>query len=145
MFDVDSILIQVRGIMEQVVKAVEFVSGFTLLAGIIVLLAALQTTHDERRRETALLNTLGAGRGHVLTGLVAEFALLGLVAGTVAALTATVAEMLLAEYVFHIDIAVNPWVWLVTPLLSTLVVVVGGLAGTRKVLSTPPMLALRQF
>ena len=144
-FDVDSILKQVRGIMEQVVKAVEFVSGFTLLAGIIVLLAALQTTHDERRRETALLNTLGAGRGHVLTGLVAEFALLGLVAGTVAALTATVAEMLLAEYVFHIDIAVNPWVWLVTPLLSTLVVVVGGLAGTRKVLSTPPMLALRQF
>ena len=143
-FDVDSILKQVRGIMEQVVKAVEFVSGFTLLAGIIVLLAALQTTHDERRRETALLNTLGAGRGHVLTGLVAEFALLGLVAGTVAALTATVAEMLLAEYVFHIDIAVNPWVWLVTPLLSTLVVVVGGLAGTRKVLSTPPMLALRQ-
>lgn len=143
-FDVDSILKQVRGIMEQVVKAVEFVSGFTLLAGIIVLLAALQTTHDERRRETALLNTLGAERGHMLAGLLAEFALLGLVAGVIAALTATVAEMLLAEYVFHIDIAVNPWVWLITPLLSTLVVVVGGLAGTRKVLSTPPMLALRQ-
>ncbi len=144
-FDVDSILRQVRGIMQQVVKAVEFVSGFTLLAGIIVLLAALQTTHDERRYETALLNTLGAERGHVLTGLLAEFALLGLIAGIVAALTATVAEMLLAEYVFHMDIMINPWVWLITPLLCTLVVVIGGLAGTRKVLTTPPVLALRQY
>ena len=89
--------------MEQVVKAVEFVSGFTLLAGVIVLLAALQTTHDERRYETALLNTLGARRSHVLYGLLAEFALLGLIAGVVAALTATVAEILLAEYVFHMD------------------------------------------
>ena len=144
-FDVDSILRQVRGIMQQVVKAVEFVSGFTLLAGIIVLLAALQTTHDERRYETALLSTLGARRGHVLTGLLAEFALLGLIAGIVAALTATVAEMLLAEFVFHMDIMINPWVWLITPLLCTLVVVIGGLAGTRKVLSTPPVLALRQY
>ena len=143
-FDVDSILKQVRGIMGQVVKAVEFVSGFTLLAGVIVLLAALQTTHDERRIETALLNTLGAGRGHVVTGLLTEFALLGLVAGVVAALTATVAEILLAEYVFHMDIVINLWVWLITPLLCTLIVVIGGLAGTRKALSTPPMLALRQ-
>lgn len=143
-FDVDSILRQVRGIMEQVAKAVEFVSGFTLLAGVIVLLAALQTTHDERRYETALLNTLGAERGHVFTGLLAEFALLGLIAGIIAALTATAAEILLAEYVFHLDIRVNPRVWLITPLLCTLIVVIGGLAGTRKALSAPPMLALRQ-
>ena len=143
-FDVDAILKQVRAVMEQVVKAVEFVSGFTLLAGIIVLLAALQTTHDERRYEAALQSTLGAGRGHILAGLVAEFAILGLIAGIVAALTATVAEVLLAEYVFRMDIVINPWVWLITPMLCTLLVVIGGLAGTRKILSTPPVLALRQ-
>lgn len=143
-FDVASILKQVRAIMEQVAKAVEFVSGFTLLAGVIVLLAALQTTHDERRYEAALLNALGAERGHVRAGLLAEFAILGLVAGIIAALTATVAELLLAEYVFHMDVPVNPWVWLITPLLSVLVVVISGLAGTRKALSTPPVLALRR-
>ena len=143
-FDVDAILKQVRRIMEQVVRAVEFVSGFTLLAGIIVLLSALQTTHDERRYETALLTTLGAGRGHVLAGLLAEFAFLGLIAGVIAALTATVAEILLAEYVFKMDIIINPWVWLITPLLCVVVIVIGGLAGTHKVLSTPPVVALRQ-
>ncbi len=143
-FDVDAILEQVRRIMEQVVRAVEFVSGFTLLAGIIVLFSALQTTHDERRHESALLVTLGAGRGHVMAGLLAEFAFLGLIAGLVAAFTATVAEILLAEYVFKMDVLINPWVWLVTPVLCTLVTVIGGLAGTHKVLSTPPVVALRQ-
>ena len=144
-FDVDAILRQVRQIMQQVVRAVEFISGFTLLAGIIVLLAALQTTHDERRYETALLTTLGAERGHILAGLLAEFAVLGLIAGLIAALNASMAEILLAEFVFKIDISVNPWVWLITPLLCTLVIVCAGLAGTYKVLSTPPALALRQL
>ncbi len=143
-FDVDTILGQVRNVMEQVIRAIEFVFGFTLLAGVIVLLSALQTTHDERRYESALLTTLGAGRNHVLTGLFAEFAFLGLVAGIISALAATAAQILLAEYVFKIDVTVNPWVWLITPLLCTLIIVTAGLLGTRKVLSTPPMVALKQ-
>lgn len=142
-FDVDAILSQVRLVMEQVVRAVEFISGFTLLAGIIVLLAALQTTHDERRHETALLSTLGARRGQVLAGLLAEFTVLGLIAGVIAALNATVAEFLLAEYVFRMDFSFTPLVWLVTPLLCTAIIIGAGLAGTRKVLSAPPMLTLR--
>ena len=144
-FDVDAILKQVRVIMEQVVRAVEFISGFTLLAGSIVLFAALHTTHDERRYEAALLTTLGAERGLIRAGLLVEFAVLGLISGVIAALNATMAEILLAKFVFKIAISINPWVWLITPLLCTLVIVCGGLAGTRKVMYTPPMLALRQF
>ena len=143
-FDVDTIVRQVRLVMEQVVRAVEFIAGFTLLAGIVVLLAALQTTHDERRRETALLTTLGARRSQILTGLFTEFAVLGLSAGLVAALNATVAEYLLAAYVFRMDFSFSPLVWLVTPLLCTAITIGAGLAGTRKALSTPPMLTLRQ-
>ena len=144
LFDVDTILGQVRRVMEQVVRAVEFISGFTLLAGIIVLLAALQTTYNERRRETALLTTLGAQRGQVVSGLLAEFALLGLISGVIAALNATVAQLLLVEYVFEMDFSLKPLVWLITPLLCMAVITGAGLAGTRKVLSTPPMLTLRQ-
>ncbi|MCY4281852.1 MAG: FtsX-like permease family protein [Gammaproteobacteria bacterium] len=143
-FDVDTILRQVRLVMEQVVRAVEFISGFTVLAGIIVLLAALQSTHAERRRETALLTTLGARRGQVLAGLLAEFTVLGLSAGVVAALNATVAQYLLAEYVFRMDFSFSPLVWLATPLLCTAITSGAGLAGTRKARSAPPMLTLRQ-
>ncbi len=53
---------------------------FTLLAGVVVLLAAVQATRDERRYESAMLRTLGATRRTVLAGVLLEFALLGLVA-----------------------------------------------------------------
>lgn len=142
--DVDAILRQVRSIMKQVIRAVEFVFGFTLLAGIVVLLAALQTTQDERRRESALLSTLGAGRRHIAAGLLAEFVVIGLIAGVIGALGATAAAAVLAEQVFRMEMAINPWALLVAPLLCALVVVAGGLAGARRVLSVPPLVAFRE-
>jgi putative ABC transport system permease protein len=142
--DVDAILTEVRRIMDQVIRTVEFVFGFTLLAGVVVLLAALQTTNDERSYESALLSSLGANRHQILSGLVAEFVCLGLVAGLMAALAATALEAVIANLIFKMDIMVNPWVWLVAPLISVAVIVAGGLAGTRKVLNTPPMVVLRK-
>jgi putative ABC transport system permease protein len=144
-FDIDALLSQVRLIMEQVIKAVEFVFGFTLLAGIIVMLAALQTTHNERSYESALLSSLGASRRQIIASLTAEFITLGLIAGAIAAISATVVELILAEYVLKIDIVINPWVWLAAPAICIFIVVVGGLAGTRKVLLTPPMLVLQKL
>ncbi|MBT7950293.1 MAG: FtsX-like permease family protein [Gammaproteobacteria bacterium] len=144
-FDIDALLSQVRIIMEQVIKTVEFVFGFTLIAGILVMLAALQTTHDERSYESALLSSLGANRKQILASLAAEFITLGLIAGVLAAFAASAVELLLAEFVLKIDVAINPWVWIIAPVVSTLVIVAGGLIGTRKVLNTPPMLVLRKL
>ena len=141
--DVDAILTQVRGIMNQVIRTVEFVFGFTLLAGLVVLLAALQTTHDERIYESALLSSLGANRKQILSSLVAEFLCLGLAAGILAAFAASIVEAVLTHAVFRMDIVINPWVWLIAPLVCVTLIVFAGLAGTRKVLSTPPIVALR--
>ena len=142
--DVDAILTEVRAIMAQVSRTVEFVFGFTVLAGIIVLLAALQTTHDERSRESALLSALGASRRQILAGLAAEFASLGLLTGILAAFAATLVEAVLAQHVFKMDVVVNPLVWLIAPLVCTAVITVFGLAGTRHVLRTPPLAVLRR-
>jgi len=143
-FDVDAVLSQVRLLMNQVIRAVEYVFGFTLLAGLAVLFAALQTTHDERRHESALLSAMGATRRQILFGLIAEFVCLGLVAGLLAALGATFVQWLLAEFVFNLSVSINPRLWIAGPLLSVAVIVIGGLAGTRRTLTSPPMLALRQ-
>jgi putative ABC transport system permease protein len=140
--DVDAILTQVRRIMDQVVRTIEFVFGFTVLAGIIVLLAALQTTHDERSRESALLCALGASRRQILAGLSAEFICLGLLTGLLAAFAATAVEAVLASLIFKMDIVVNPRVWLIAPLVCTVVVTACGLAGTRRALRTPPVTVL---
>ena len=142
--DVDSILTQVRGIINQVIRTVEFVFGFTLLAGIVVLLAALQTTHDERIYESALLSSMGANRKQILSSLVAEFLCLGLAAGILAAFAASIVEAVLTNAVFKMDIVINPWVWLIAPLVCVTLIVFAGLAGTRKVLNTPPIVVLRK-
>lgn len=142
--DVASLLREVRAIMDQVTRAIEFVFGFTLLAGLLVLFAALQTTHDERRFEAAVLRSLGASRARVTAGLAAEFLMLGCVTGLLAATAAAGIELLLAEFVFELDVVPDPRLWLFGPAACIAVTVAGGLLGTRRVVSTPPIAALRE-
>ena len=72
--DLDALLTQVRGVMDKAALAVQYVFLFTLVAGLMVLLAAVQATRDERRYESAMLRTLGASRAVVFKGVAAEFA-----------------------------------------------------------------------
>ena len=86
--DIGAVLDQVRRAMDRAALAVQYVFLFTLAAGIMVLLAAIQATRDERMFESAVLRTLGARRSVVLQGVAAEFTALGLLAGTLAAVGA---------------------------------------------------------
>ncbi len=143
-FDIDSILAQVRDIMDRASLAVQYVFLFTLAAGITVLLAAIQATRDERRYESAMLRTLGASRRVVLAGVASEFTALGMLSGTLAALGATLAGWLLAEQVFELEYTLDPWVWVIG--LAAGAVIVGG-AGTfaaRDVINHPPISTLKQ-
>ena len=76
--------------MDRAALAVQYVFLFTLAAGVMVLLAAIQATRDERMFESAVLRTLGARRSVVLQGVAAEFTALGLLAGTLAAVGAAI-------------------------------------------------------
>jgi len=143
-FDIDALLTQVRAIMNQVVRTVEFVFIFTILTGIAVLFAALQSTHDERTHESALMSALGANRKQIVSGLIAEFLFLGIITGLLSAVAASIIEMALAEYVFKMEVIINPLLWLIAPLVCCLIIVTTGLFGTRKVLASSPMLVLRK-
>ncbi len=141
--DVEAVMTQVREIMQRVTLAVEYIFGFTVLAGLTVLFAAIQATHDARRQESAMLRTLGAGRRLVLKSLAAEFVLLGALAGVLAALVATVTGYVLAETVFDIPYTPGLAVWVVGLVGGGLGIGLAGLAGTRQVLNQPPMRTLR--
>jgi putative ABC transport system permease protein len=124
---------------------VRWVLGFSLLAGALGLAAALATSAAERRHEAALLRTLGARRGQLRLAAACEFALLGLIAGLTAALGAAGAGWWLGRSVFRLDDFVPPlWPLLGAALLAALVVMLLGLAGTRKVTRTAPMRLLRE-
>ena len=129
--------------MDKATLAVQYVFGFTLLAGITVLLAAIQATRDERRYESAMLRTLGASRRVVLQGVAAEFATLGLLSGTLAAIGASAAGYFLAQQLFDLDYTFDPKVWIIGLVSGTVLVGLSGTLATRSVVSHPPIATLR--
>ena len=142
--DVGTMMQRVRGIMDRVILAVEFIFLFTLLAGIAVLYAAIQASQDERRFENAVLRTLGARKKILLLGLFAEFTTLGLLAGLLAGVAATSLAWLLAETIFKFDYQLDFTVVLMGMVSGALIVVTAGLLGTRSVLTHPPVQTLRE-
>src|SRR5262249_41493717 len=141
--DIGAVIEQVRSVMDRATMAVQYVIGFTLIAGSAVLLAAVQSTRDERRYESAMLRTLGARRRTVLQGVAAEFTVLGLLAGTLAALGATATGYWLATGVFHLKYTVDPMVWLAGLVGGGGLVGGSGKVGTRSVVNHPPIATLR--
>ena len=144
LLDLEVILSQVRMVIDRASLAVEYVFLFTLMAGIVVLLAAIQATRDERRFESALLHTLGASRRKVLQGIAVEFIVLGGLAGILAALGATAVGYVLANQIFELSYVVNPYLWVYGVLAGTVVVGVTGTLATRKAVTEPPVLVLRE-
>ncbi|WP_036143240.1 ABC transporter permease [Luteibacter sp. 9135] len=145
LIDVDALLDRVRDIVDRVGGAVRWVLGFSLLAGALVLTAALAASAQERRKEAALLRTLGATRMQLRAAAACEFALLGLVAGLTAALGAAGAGLWMGQAVFRIEHFVPPlWPLIGTAAGAAVVVMLIGLFGTRRVLNTSPMALLRE-
>ncbi len=142
-FDIDDLLADVRSVLDKAVLAVQSVFAFTLLAGLTVLLAAVQSSGDERRYESAMLRTLGASRRTVLTAVLAEFAALGVLSGIIAAAGASVAAYFLTTRVLELRYLFSPWACVVGLLGGAVVVVTSGWLATRSVVRQPPLASLR--
>lgn len=105
--DVAALMQQVRGVMNKMTYAVEYVFGFTILAGFAVLYAAVVATRDDRVREATLLRVLGASRRQVSLAALSEFLVIGLIASLVAILVANLlaygvsVKLLSIEYRFN--------------------------------------------
>lgn len=142
--DVGSILRMVRRIIEQGSRVVELMAALTLVAGVVVLLAALQITGTERRFETALLRALGASRRRVRMLLRAELALIGASAGLLAGSVATLAGAAIARGLFDLDYPVRPLTILAGGVVGLIVVLVAGEWGAQRYYRVSPMRLLRE-
>lgn len=141
--DIDAVLAQVRDVMDKAALAVQAVFIFTLLAGIIVLWAAVQATRDERRYESAMLRTLGATRSRVLLGVATEFVVIGVLAGLLAAGGASLMAWLFSTRLLELDYTFNPVLWLAGPVVGMTVVGISGMAATWRVVTHAPVSVLR--
>lgn len=142
--DVSASIAQVQKVLDQVIRAVEFLFGFTLLAGLVVLFAAITATREARSREFAVMRALGAS-GRLLAQVQrAELLGVGALAGVLASIAAMAVGWALARYVF--EFAWNPqfWVPLAGGAAGALLALAAGWWGLREVLSRPVVQTLRQ-
>jgi putative ABC transport system permease protein len=141
--DLDSILQQIRGIVQKASLAVQAVFIFTLAAGIAVLFAAVQSTIDERRFESAMLRALGARKRTVFAGVMAEFAALGAAAGVLASAGASILAAIVAIRLFELPYEFNPLLWVIGVAAGILVVCASGFVAARGAVNAPPVDVLR--
>ncbi|HMZ87275.1 MAG TPA: ABC transporter permease, partial [Giesbergeria sp.] len=142
--DMGATLTQVQTVLDQVVRAVEFLFGFTLAAGLVVLFAAVTATREERAREYAIMRALGARAS--LLGQVqrAELAGVGLLAGVLASSVAVAVGWALARYAFEFTWTASPLVPLAGGLVGAVLALLAGWWGLREVLRRPVVDTLRR-
>ena len=142
--DLSASLAQVQKVLDQVIRAVEFLFGFTLAAGLVVLFAAVSATRESRAREYAVMRAVGAGSRLLRQVQRAELLGVGALAGLLAAVAALVVGGVLARQVFEFSWAPSPWVPLFGAVAGALLALAAGWWGLREVLRRPVMDTLRR-
>ena len=142
--DMSSTLAQVQRVLDQVIRAVEFLFGFTLAAGLVVLFAAITATREERAREFAIMRAVGARASLLRQVQRAELAGVGLLAGFLASVVALAVGWGLARYVFDFSWTISWTVPLLGSLAGAALALAAGWWGLRSVLNTPVVETLRK-
>lgn len=142
--DVSASIGQVQRVLDQVIRAVEFLFGFTLAAGLVVLFAAITATREARSREFAVMRALGASASLLAKVQRAELLGIGALAGALASVAAMAVGWALARYVFQFTWNPAPWVPLAGGMAGALLALAAGWWGLRDVLRRPVVDTLRR-
>ena len=144
MLDVDQILQQVQRVVAQLSLAVESILVMVLGAGVLVLVASIQASIDERRHESAILRTLGASKALIRRILWVEYASLGFVAGLIAGLGAEALVAVLQQQLFQMPMQFHWPLWVLTPFTGMIIIGACGWWFNRTVVTAPPLRTLQQ-
>ena len=142
--DVSAQIGQVQRVLDQVIRAVEFLFAFTLAAGLVVLFAAVSATREARAREFAVMRALGAGRRLLAQVQRAELLGVGALAGVLASIAAMAVGWALARYAFEFQWTASWWVPLASGAAGALLALMAGWWGLRDVLRRPVVETLRR-
>jgi putative ABC transport system permease protein len=141
--EIGSMIERVTGILSRAALAVQYVFSFTLLAGVLVLIAAVLASRRERFHETAILRTLGASRAYLARSMSREFLMIGLLAGFIASSVASLLAWLVIERVMRLEYEFNAVLYIVGVLAGVLGIWIAGLIISRPVLKQSPVSVIR--
>lgn len=142
--DMTATITQVQGVLDKVIRAVEFLFGFTLAAGLVVLFAAVTATREERAREFAIMRAVGARSSLLRQVQRAELIGVGLLAGFLASVVASVVGWGLAKFAFDFTWTASPLVPLAGAAAGAALALAAGWWGLREVLRRPVVETLRK-
>jgi putative ABC transport system permease protein len=145
LLDMSQVLIQVQDLLGQVTLAVEYLLILVLLAGILVLMAALHSSLNDRLQQGAVLRTLGAKRQQLQLMQWFEFLLLGGLAGIIAVAGAEIICWILYQRLFDLEYPwhLSYWFWL--PALSAIFISLLANRNLKSVINQPPLVILRKL
>ena len=101
--DVATSLQQIQDVLDRVSSVLGLLFAFTIAAAILVLLAAIAATQDERFRSAALLKAVGASRALLSRIALAELLIIGILAGALAGSATGMAAWALGRFILEIE------------------------------------------
>lgn len=144
--------ISIKPILDQAVLILDLVSvlvayiwTFTLLIGILLLMAVMLASVKARNYQNNLMRVLGASRRQIQHVLNYEFIMLGTTAGGIGSLIAVLGAKYLATQLFKVSYEINYIVVVAGAIVGMLLMLFGGILGTFKALRTTPIQLLRNL
>lgn len=141
--EMDVIIAQINSTVDRVSQAIEIVFGLVLLATAAVLVASILASQRERRRDNALLRTMGATSPLLWRACGWEFIMLGVAANLIACLGAELSLAAIQSQLLGIDPSIHWQLWWTLPAISVPVLVLIGIASSKASLFEPPVVLLR--
>ena len=134
---------QIRGILDRVSQAVSVVLYFVLIGGVLVLAASIQTSLPERRKESAILRSLGGSDRLLSQSQWAEFLILGLMSGLLAAVGTELLGWLVYTEIFNLEWRSKWQIWVLAPVLTGAIVGAIGRWSAKQARQLPPAQLLK--
>jgi putative ABC transport system permease protein len=141
--DLGSILVTLNDILSKLSYAIQFMAGFSILIGLIVLISSLFLSKYQRINESVLMRTIGAVKKQILRINIVEYGLLGALSSLTGIFIALISSFLLVKFVFELDFNIQWMPILVIFILVTTITILIGIANSREVVNKPPLAVLR--
>ena len=142
--DVSLILDEVKRLVNVLVQIITILALLVSVSGVLVLVACLNLLMDERKREVALLRSFGSSKQKLKQMMSLEIGFIGFVAGVVSCLFAEVISAI-ASYKMNLAIQAHGEIWLILPILMTLLCALIGRYRLSYLCDIPPLQSLREI
>ena len=141
--NLEAIIEQGKSSLASASLAVQYIFLLTFIAGILALIASVYSNRDQRTKETAIMQAIGASRALIFKSAASEFLILGLLSTT----TAIIFSIALSSVIFiqFLDLIYSPNLLILglSYLFGIGFIFIAGVISIRKSIYASPMITLR--